>query len=154
MKYAIVYDSFSPHKTTRRAAEEMAGIVRAAGHEVYLAPVKEAEVQKVRDCDVICIGSWTQGLFFFFQHATERIHTFMYRLRPINAKRACVFCTFKTSYGKMLEKMADELRASGAVVTGLFSSRWPHASPDFIAWMESLEVPTRSEVVAGFNEEF
>lgn len=154
MKFAIVYDSFSPHKTTRRAAEEMAGIARAAGHEVYIAPVKEADVEKVRDCDAICIGSWTQGLFFFFQHATERIHTFMYRLRPINAKRACVFCTFKTSYGKMLDRMAEELRASGAVVTGLFASRGPHSSPDFLAWMESLESATRGESVASVDREF
>ncbi len=143
MKFAIVYDSlkkpFSKTRNTKSAAEEMARIVEAAGHTAYLAPVQDAEVAAVQACDVICIGSWTQGLFFCLQSATEAIRTFFVRLDPINNKRACVFCTYKTSYGKMLHKMADELRQSGAIVNAQFGSRGGFAAPEFASWVVSLD---------------
>lgn len=142
MKFAIVYDSLkkplSKTRNTKRAAEEMARIVEAAGHTVYLAPVQDAEVEIVRACDVICIGSWTQGLFFILQSATEATLNFLRRLDPIANKRACVFCTYKTSYGKMLLKMADTLRRSGGIVNAFFGSRGGFAAPEFASWVASL----------------
>ena len=135
MKVAIVYDSRTG--TTKAAAEEMAQIAVAAGHESTAVAVQAAPPAEVSAADAVCIGSWTEGLFFIRQHATQATMEFIDTLN-LAGTPAAVFCTYKTSPGKMLDKMATALEARGARVTGSFRSRGRQAPDGFEAWLDSL----------------
>ena len=136
MNVAIVFDSETG--TTKAAAEAMAEIVRASGHDCTVDSVKDAEPATVSAADAVCVGSWCKGLFFIAQHATEATMAFIDGLSNLEGKPAAVFCTYKTAAGRMLPKMAARLRNRGAVVTGSFKSRGPVAAEDFGRWVESL----------------
>lgn len=136
MKVAIVFDSETG--TTKAAAEAMAEVVRAAGHDCTVGSVRDADPATVSGADAICVGSWCKGLFFIRQHATEATMGFIDGLSSLDGKPAAVFCTYKTAAGRMLPKMAARLQSRGADVTGSFKSRGPVAAPGFGDWVESL----------------
>ena len=104
MKVAIVFDSSTGR--TRAAAEEMAEVGRAAGHECTVRSVQDADPTAVSAADAICVGSWCQGLFIVFQHATKATMDFIDSLDRLDGKPAAVFCTYKLAVGGMLPKMA------------------------------------------------
>ncbi|NNF86922.1 MAG: hypothetical protein HKM97_00150 [Acidimicrobiia bacterium] len=136
MNVAIVFDSKTG--TTKGAAEAMAELVQAAGHQCTVTPVQDADPASVSAADAICVGSWCKGLFFFFQHATEATMDFIDSLDTLEGKPAAVFCTYKTAVGGMLPKMAARLRNRGANVTGSFKSRGPAVAEGFGDWIKSL----------------
>jgi len=136
MKVSIVFDSKTG--TTKSAAEAMAKLVRAAGHECTVGSVQDADPASVSAADAVCVGSWCKGLFFVFQHATEATMDFIDNLDELNGKPAAVFCTYKTAVGGMLPKMAARLKTRGANVTGSFKSRGPMAPAGFGDWIKSL----------------
>ena len=136
MNVAIVYDSKTG--TTKAAAEAMADIVRAAGHDYTVGSVRDADPAAVSAADAICVGSWCKGLFFIRQHATEATMDFIDGLGDLGGKPAAVFCTYTTAVGGMLSKMAAGLEGRGATVTGQFKSRGPVAAEGFGAWVKSL----------------
>ena len=135
MQVAIVYDSRTG--TTKAMAEKMAEHVRNAGHECNLAPVQAADPAAVAAADAVCVGSWTEGLFFILQHATKATMEFVDRL-VLDGQPAAVFCTYKTSPGRMLGKMRAALAARGARVIGEFKSRGPGVPPEFSDWLDTL----------------
>ena len=136
MNVAIVFDSETG--TTKAAAEAMADITRAAGHDCTVGSVQDADPATVSAADAICVGSWCKGLFFVAQHATEATMAFIDTLGNLDGKPAAVFCTYKTAAGRMLPKMAARLRSRGADVTGSFKSRGPKAAPGFDQWITNL----------------
>ena len=136
MNVAIVFDSATG--TTRAAAEEMAKAVRTAGHVCTVLSVQDADPAIVSASDAICVGSWTQGLFVLFQHATKATMEFIDSLGPLDGKPAAVFCTYKLAVGGMLPKMAARLEGRGANVTGMFKSRGSFAAEGFDDWVQSL----------------
>jgi len=136
MRIAIVYDSRTG--TTRAAAEEMTQMAVAAGHECAAVAVQASNPSDVAAADAVCVGSWTEGYFFFGQHATKATMEFIDQLELASTPTA-VFCTYKTSPGKMLNKMADRLETRGAKVTGRFRSRGRAAPDGFGNWLESLK---------------
>ena len=136
MRVAIVFDSETG--TTKAAAEAMAQLVRAAGHECTVGSVQDADPAAVSAADALCVGSWCKGLFVVFQHATEATIDFIDNLDALDGKPVAVFCTYKTAVGGMLSKMAARLESRGAKVTGSFKSRGPFAAAGFGDWIKSL----------------
>jgi flavodoxin len=135
VRIAIVYDSRTG--TTKAAAEEMAQMATAAGHEASVVAIEEASPAVTSAAEAVCIGSWTEGLFFILQHATKATMEFIDNL-DLAGTPAAVFCTYKTSPGKMLDKMAAALEARGARVTAKLRSRGPQAPEGFKGWLDSL----------------
>jgi flavodoxin len=135
VRVVIVYDSRTG--TTKAAAEEMAQVAVAAGHGATAVAVQAASPVDVSATDAVCVGSWTEGLFFIRQHATKATMEFIDSL-SLDGTPAAVFCTYKTSPGKMLDKMATALEARGARVTGRFRSRGRQAPEGFAGWIGSL----------------
>lgn len=136
MHVAVIYDSRTG--TTRRVAEAMGDVIRSAGHTCTVESVQEADPAQVSRADALCVGSWTQGLFFFLQHPTRATLAFLDRLGPLTGKPAAVFCTYKTSPGSLLVTLADRLRRRGATVTGEFRARGPTLPGGFDQWVASL----------------
>ena len=56
MNVAIVFDSKTG--TTKAAAEAMAELVRAAGHQCTVSSVENADPAPVSGADAICVGSF------------------------------------------------------------------------------------------------
>lgn len=136
MKIAIVYDSSTGN--TKAAAEQMAEMARAAGHECTAVHVQQADPAEVSAADALCIGSWTKGLYFIFQGPTPAIMDFLARMRRLNGTPTAVFATYKLATGKTLDKLASAMKVNGANVTGKFRSKGPNAAPEFESWLASL----------------
>jgi flavodoxin len=135
MKVAIVYDSRTG--TTAKAAEAMAKMFQEHGHLCQVQSIAEADPDEVSQSDLICIGSWTQGLFIVFQHATKESISFIDRLGDLEGKKAVAFCTYKLATGKLLPKMASALQAKGAAVVGQFKYRGAEPSDEFASFAAS-----------------
>jgi flavodoxin len=135
MRIVIVYDSHTG--TTKAAAEAMAQMATDAGHDSTAVPVQAASPADAAAADALCVGSWTEGLFFIRQHATQATMQFIDGL-SLEGTPALVFCTYKTTPGKMLQKMAEALEARGGRVTAQLRSRGPYAAEGFGNWLESL----------------
>ncbi len=136
MKVAIVYDSRTG--TTARAAEAMGAIFEQEGHDFTAQPLVRADPGKVSTADLICIGSWVQGLFIILQHPTEDSMGFIDSLGDLSGKRAVVFCTYKLAIGSTLSKMAGALEAKGARVIGRFKYRGPVPNEAFRTFAAGL----------------
>jgi flavodoxin len=136
MQVAIVYDSSTGK--TKAAAEQMGEMTRAAGHECTVASIHDADPAAVSRADVVCVGSWTKGLFIILQGPTPATLEFIDKLGPLDGKPAAVFVTYDLATGKTLPKMAARLAARGAKVTGQFKSKGPNVAHGFSSWLSSL----------------
>lgn len=136
MKVAIVYDSRTG--TTAKAAQAMGRALQEHGHECCVQSVAEADPAEVSQADLICVGSWTQGLFILFQHATKETMQFIERLGDLTGKKAVVFCTYKLATGKLLLNMVNELESKGANVIGQFKFRGSDPSGEFTSFAASV----------------
>ena len=137
MRVAIVYDSSTG--TTKAVAEQMGEVARSAGHECSVESIHDADPAEVSGADVICVGSWTKGLYVVRQGPTQATTDFIGRLGSLDGKQVAVFTTYAIAVGKTLQKMARSLEARGAEVTGRFKSKGPHAAPDFATWVRNLD---------------
>ena len=126
MKIAIVYDSQTG--TTAKAAEAMGKMFGEGGHECQVLSLSKADPAAVAEADLICLGSWTKGLFIIRQHPTAGIMRFIERLGDVSGKETAVFCTYKIAIGSTLRQMAQALEGNGAEVVGQFKFRG--AEPD------------------------
>ncbi len=141
MRVAIVYDSSTG--TTEAAAEEMGEVTRAAGHECSVNSIHDVDPAEVSAADVICVGSWTKGLYVIRQGPTQATIDFIGRLGPLDGKQVAVFTTYAIAVGGTLKKMATPLEARGAEVTGRFKSKGPNAAADFATWVRHLHAPSQ-----------
>lgn len=137
MNIAIVYDSKTG--TTAKAANAMSQKLAALGHTCSVKSISQADVAEIAKADLICVGSWVQGLFIVMQHPTAGVMQFIERLGSLSGKKAVVFCTYKIAPGSTLSKMAQALEAKGATVAGQFKYRGPEPDAAFVSFAESLK---------------
>ena len=135
MKISIVYDSRTG--TTQSAAKNMAKLLETQGHDCMVESIATADPERVSEADMICVGSWTQGLFILLQHPTRASMQFINRMGNLKGKKALVFCTYKLATGSLLAKMTHALEALGAEVVGQFKYRGPEPTDEFRAFAES-----------------
>ena len=136
MKVAIVCDSRTG--TTRDAATAMGRVFEDQGYECSVHSVADADPKQTFEADLICIGSWTQGLFLFLQHPTKASMQFIDRLGDLHGKKAVVFCTYKLATGSLLPKMAAALEAQGAQVVAQFKSRGAKPADTFRIFVATM----------------
>jgi flavodoxin len=112
MKVLVVYDSMTGN--TERAAEYIGGAARDAGHEVTVRPVGAFDLKELATADIVFVGCWTDGLFFFGQRPGR---SGRFRKMPvITGKRVAAFCTYAINSGKTVDSLADILSDLGADV--------------------------------------
>lgn len=129
MRVAIAYDSL--RGTTKAAALAMGRRFVDEGNQCTVRSLVEAHPAEVGAADLICIGSWTRGLFVAGQHPTPAALSFIDQLGDLSGKRCVAFCTYKLATGPTLDKMASRLRAKGADVVAEFEFRGPHPTHAF-----------------------
>ena len=136
MNIAIVYDSSTG--TTKKAAGAMGKALEELGHQCQVQPVYQADAAEVAEADLICVGSWVQGLFIIMQHPTEGSMRFIERLGDLTGKKVVVFCTYKLAAGSTLSRMASALEGKGAEVVGRFKYRGPEPTAEFTSFASSI----------------
>ena len=108
MRIAIVYDSRTG--TTRAAAIAMGCQFEEQGHSCQVQSVSEADPTRIVEADMVCVGSWTRGLFFFLQSATPATMRFLESLGDLAGKQALVFATYKISTGSTMYSARSDPR--------------------------------------------
>ncbi len=135
MRVAIIYDTHTG--TTGAAAEKMAEVVRAAGHECKVGNVSHAD-QALTGAKAIVVGAWTQGWFIVRQHPSEPMMKYL-EDASFGGKSVAVFATYKLAIGGTLRHLANAAEAAGGKVTGMFQVKGPNVPDGFEGWVRSLD---------------
>ena len=115
MKVVVTYESRTG--TTRRAAQLVAGGLRGAGADVSIAPIASVGFGELAQADLVVVGTWTDGLFFFGQRPGGGGK--IARLLPdLWDKQTYSFVTYAKNPGRSHEKLGELLEAKGAVSLG------------------------------------
>ena len=115
MAAVVIYESLTGN--TKRAAELIGRELAARGIESTICPITAIDLQALSAADLVVVGSWTDGMFFFGQRPGRggRIKD---KLPAMAGKRAVTFITFALEPRRALDKLSDIVRATGADVIG------------------------------------
>lgn len=120
MRAIVIYESLTGN--TRTAGLLIAEELTRSGVEATASPITAVDLQALSEADLVVVGSWTDGLFFFGQRPGRSGR--LAKLPVIDGKRAAVYCTYALDAGKTLEKLAAIVgRRGGDVVGGLAIKR-------------------------------
>ncbi len=141
MRIAIVFDTHTG--ITAAAAEKVAEVLRAAGHECTTASVWNADPAAVARADAFVMGAWTKGWFVVRQHPSDGALAFLEKL-SLNGRPAAVFATYKLAIGSTVTQLANAVERSGGRVTGMYKVKGPRVPEGFDGWVRSLERSPRA----------
>ncbi len=114
MNVVVVYESRTGN--TRHAAEMIAHGVREQGGNAEAYPSTGVDLTTIAAADLVVVGTWTDGLFFFGQRPGGSMK--LWQMPEIHHKKAAVFCTYAKNPGKTVDKLGDLVEAKGAEVIG------------------------------------
>ena len=114
MRAVVIYESLTGN--TAKAAELIGQHLVEGGVSATVFPTTQVDFQAVADADLVIVGSWTDGLFFFAQKPAKAGRLSLLPL--LNGKTCAVFCTFALDPGKTLDKLTDLMTERGADVIG------------------------------------
>jgi len=134
MKVAIIYDTHTG--TTGGAAEKMAEVVRAAGHECTVANLSHAQTA-LSGAKAVVLGAWTEGWFVIRQHPSEPMMRYL-EDAPLTGKPVAVFATYKLAVGSTVRQLAIAAEAAGGKVTGMYKVKGANVPQGFESWVSSL----------------
>jgi flavodoxin len=138
MRVAIIYDTQTG--TTGGAAEKMAEVVRAAGHECNVANTSNAEAA-LNGAKAVVLGAWTNGWFIIRQHPSEPMMRWLQDASLVG-KPVAVFATYKLAVGSTVRHLANAAESAGGKVTGMYKVKGPNVPDGFEDWIRSLESDT------------
>ena len=114
MKATVVYESLTGNTAT--AGRLIAAELTAAGIEAVACPITQVDLQSLSESDLVVVGSWTDGLFFFGQRPGRAGR--LAKLPVIDGKKAAVYCTYAINAGKTLPKLTRIVGMRGGDVIG------------------------------------
>lgn len=134
MKATVVYESLTGN--TALAGQIIARELTAAGIETVACSITEVNLQSLSESDLVVVGSWTDGLFFFGQKPGRgaRLAT----LPVIDGKKAAVYCTYAINAGKTLTKLSRIVGLRGGDVIGGFAIKRSRIEEDASEFVDRL----------------
>jgi flavodoxin len=108
MKISIIYNSHTG--TTKGFADAMGRYLEEKGAETRVGSIDSYDKEFMESAELVLLGSWTSGLFFFAQHPDRPWYYFAERMPAITEKRVALFTTYKLATGSMFRKMEKKLR--------------------------------------------
>ncbi len=115
MHVVVTYESRTGN--TRRAAQLVAGGLRAAGADIALAPIGQVDFGQLARADLVVVGTWTDGLFFFGQRPGGG-GKIARELPDLWDKQTYSFVTYAKNPGRSHVKLGELLEAKGAISLG------------------------------------
>jgi len=135
MKVGIVYDTQTG--ITAGAAEKMAEVVRASGHECSVANVSNAD-SALTGAKAVVLGAWTKGWFIIRQHPSEPMMRWL-EDASLTGRQVAVFATYKLAVGSTVRHLSDSAESAGGKVTGMYKVKGPNVPDGFQGWVDSLD---------------
>jgi flavodoxin len=114
MRAVVIYESLTGN--TAKAAGHIAAGLRAEGVSSVVCPVAAIDYQALAEADLVIVGSWTDGLFFFGQRPAKAAR--LGQMPFITGKTAAVFCTYALDTGPTLDKLSAIVADRGGDVIG------------------------------------
>lgn len=114
MRAIVIYESLTGN--TAEAGQLIADELTRSGVETVANPITEINLQALSEADLVVVGSWTDGLFFFGQRP-GRVGR-LAKLPVIDGKKAAVYCTYAINAGKTLDKLSGIVSRRGGDVIG------------------------------------
>ena len=115
MHVVVTYESRSGN--TKAAAQLIAGGLQASGGVVTLTPVDRPDFGALAQADLIVVGTWTDG-FFFFGQRPGMAGKIAGNLPDIWDKPVYSFVTYAKNPGQSHVKLGEMLEAKGAFSIG------------------------------------
>ena len=106
-KVAIIYNSKTG--TTKKYAEEIGAYLKSKDLEVNTLSIQEYSAEMLDQVDYLLLGSWTNGLMFFFQRPDKVWNDFATKLPDSIKSKTALFTTYKILTGSMFNKMRKQL---------------------------------------------
>lgn len=120
MNAIVIYESLTGN--TREAGHVIAEELTGSGIDCVASPITAIDLQALSDAELVIVGSWTDGLFFFGQRPGRMGR--LAQLPVIDGKRAAVYCTYAIDPGRTLDKLGGVVgRRGGDVIGGLAIKR-------------------------------
>ena len=116
MNVTVVYESKTGN--TEQAAHKVAAGLHGAGANVSVFSIDSVDYGALAKADVVIVGTWCGGLFFFGQHpgGAGKIAG---ELPDLWDKATFSFVSYAHNAGKSAEKLGEILEAMGAVNLGV-----------------------------------
>ena len=116
MHVVVTYESKTGN--TEKAAFQIAKGLHNAGATVATFPISRVDYGELARADVVIVGTWCGGLFFFGQHpgGAGKIAA---ELPDLWDKATFSFVSYAHNPGPAAEKLGDVLEALGAVNLGI-----------------------------------
>lgn len=111
----IVVLSQSRTGNTRRAAEMIGGSAEAAGAEVSVHPVTEIDFDALAEADLVIVGTWVGGLFFFGHHPGDA-GVLNANIPMLHGKPVAAYMTYAHYAGKVMKRYSKLLERKGMEV--------------------------------------
>ena len=111
MNVVVTFESRTGN--TQRAAQLVAGGLKSAGADVHLTPVTQPDYKALAQADLVVVGTWTDGLFFFGQRPGGG-GKIARSLPELWDKRTFSYVTYAVNPGRSHYKLAEILEAKGA----------------------------------------
>lgn len=111
MKSIVIYHSWTGN--TKQIAEEIHSGIKEIFNECEIASLKEVDVKKLTDYDLIGLGSFVQT----FQEPVA-VTDFINAMPDLAGRYGFTFCTHGTCAGSYIARTASGLRGKGLTVTG------------------------------------
>ncbi len=114
MKAIVIFESLTGN--TRTAATHIARELEQAGIPTDVSPITEINMQALSEADVVIVGSWVDGLFYFGQRPGRAGR--IAKMPSLAGKKVVVYCTFAVKAGKTLELLDKAATKLGGDVVG------------------------------------
>lgn len=134
MNATVIYESLTGN--TQLAGQIIARELTAAGIDAVACPITQIDLQALSESDLVVIGSWTDGLFFFGQRPGRAGR--LAKLPVIDGKQAAVYCTYAINAGRTLTKLARIVRMRGGDVVGGYAIKRSELEAGAIEFVDRL----------------
>lgn len=119
MNTVIIYNS--KRGKTKAYAEEIASYLQTKGnHNVKTFSIEDVDNETIDSANLILIGSWTSGLYFFAQGPDKKWKQFAQSLPELSNKTVGLFTTYKLLTGSMFKNMNKHLETKLKAPVELF----------------------------------
>jgi len=117
MSAIVIYESLRGN--TQRAGELIAADLAAAGVPATACAIDAIDLQALSEADMVIVGSWTDGFFFFGQRPGRPWR--LAKLPVIDGKKVFVYCTYAKDPGQTLVHLGGIVTRRGGDVRGGFA---------------------------------
>lgn len=121
MKAIVTY--YSHKGKTAAYAREIAMYLWSRGVSVSLCSISDCTPEKLAGCDLLLLGCWTCGWFFFNQRPHPKWVEFARSLPRPTGARLLLFTTYKIRTGSLYRRMSQALGVDASAAVPRLGSR-------------------------------